>query len=286
MSRLPLDRWKPQEPPQDFLERVDRALDAEAPAPPAAPRGLQRRGLLAALSAGALVAAGGALWVNVRLTRAALQGTFLARVRTEIELVRGVVAVAEPGARLAVEQGWIRQLEGEVAYRSAPDTVLRVITPDGQAEGLGACCRVHVLAAAPRGTGAPGPATALAVLQGEVDLRVARRSERLAAGRYALYYGESIRTDADDEGGEVARVLGVPAARRPSAPVSPPAPASAPSGEVAPAPPVRPRRPAASASVSATPSASAPAPASASARPFIVPRCICLPNDLLCACPE
>ena len=283
MSRIPLERWKPQEPPADFLARVDQALDAEA-----APRPLlARRGLLAGLSAAAAAAAAAAVWGNVTLTRKMIRGALVARVRTELPVARGVVAVAEPGARLSFEGDAIHQHEGEVSYRTEPDATLRVTTPAGHAEGPGACCRVRVFPTADGALETSGPATVLAVFQGELSLRHGDRAERLSPGRYALASGGAIHTDRSDRRGAIARALSLPAPPSPPASVAPPPPdTSAPLASASPPASARRRPPAPAASASAAPPPSAAPPASASARPFIVPRCICVPGDSFCACPE
>jgi hypothetical protein len=286
MSRLPLDRWKPQEPPKDFLQRLDLALDREAARPPSL---LRRRGLLAGLSAAAVAAGIGAVWGNLTLSKKILSGSLAARVRTEIAVARGVVAVVEPGARISFQDDLIVQHEGEVAYRTEPEANLRLSTPAGAAEGRGACCRVRVINNPEPDLETTGPATVLALFQGEVTLRHGERSERIAPGGYALASGGTVRTEREDRQGRIARSLSLPAPPPPptreapaadTAPSSPPASASAPS---------RPRSrptasvaPPSSASAPAAPSPSAPA----SARPFIVPRCICVPGDSMCACPE
>jgi hypothetical protein len=284
MSRIPLERWKPQEPPADFLARVDQAIDAEA-----APRPLlARRGLLAGLSAAAAAAAA-AVWSNVTLTRKLLRGALVARVRTELPVARGVVAVAEPGARLSFEEDTVHQHEGEVSYRTEPGATLRVTTPAGHAEGPGACCRVRVFPAADGDLQTSGPATVLAVFQGELALRHGDRAERLSPGRYALASGGAIHTDRSDRSGAIARALSLPSVPSSPASVAPPPPdAAAPPSSAAPSASARRRPPAppAAPSASAAPIPSASPPASASARPFIVPRCICVPGESFCACPE
>jgi hypothetical protein len=291
MSRIPLDRWKPQEPPSDFLDRVDLALDREAARPPSL---RERRGLLAGLSAAAMAAGIGAVWGNLALSRRLLAGSLVARVRTEIAVAHGVIAVAEQGARLSFRDGLVEQQAGEVSYRTAPDAQLRLSTPTGAAEGRGACCRVKVISDPDPDLGTSGPSTVLALFQGEVTLRHGGREERLSPSRYALASGGSIQTDRDDRQGRIARALSLPA---PPASATPPAsaatPASAAPTTPASAQPVasataRPPRPQATppgAPASASAAASVPAPPP-SARPFIVPRCICVPSDSFCACPE
>jgi hypothetical protein len=222
MSRIPLDRWKPQEPPSDFLDRVDLALDREAARPPSL---LQRRGLLAGLSAAAMAAGIGAVWGNLALSRRLLAGSLVARVRTEIAVAHGVIAVAEQGARLSFRDGIVEQQAGEVSYRTEPDAHLRLSTPAGAAEGRGACCRVKVIHDADPDLGTSGPATVLALFQGEVTLRHGGREERLSPSRYALASGGSIQTDRDDRQGRIARALSLPA---PPASATPPASAATP----------------------------------------------------------
>lgn len=284
MSHIPFERWKPQEPPSDFLARVDQALDAQATAAP--PPLLRRRALLVGLSA---AAAGASIWGNYTLTRRILRGTLNAQARTELEVAQGVTAIAEPGARLSYNDGLVQQHEGEVTYRTAPQANLRLTTPAGAAEGQGACCRVRVLPTADPDLETSGPATVLAVFQGSLDLHHAGRTERLTPNQYALSSGNSIRTNRDDRSGAIARALSLPVPAAPSASVAsaPVAPEPPPSAAVASAPPPRPLRsappPSASAPVAPPPASASAAP---SARPFIVPRCICIPGDAFCACPE
>lgn len=284
MSRLPFDQWKPQEPPPDFLSRVDHALDAQATSTPSP---LRRRALLVGLAA----AATAATWVNYNLTRRALQGTLLASTRIELEVAPGVIAIAEPGAHLSYQNGQISQHQGEVAYQTQPNAHLHLKTPTATAEGQGACCRVKVLPSPDPDLETSGPATVLALFQGSLALQNTGRTEHLSPHQYALSYGTSIRTDRQDRSGAIARALSLPppitsASTTTSAATS----AASPSTSVAPPPTsVKSATIVSQSKSTPAPSASVPPPIAStipSARPFIVPRCICLPGDAFCACPE
>jgi hypothetical protein len=121
-----------------------------------------------------------------------------------------------------------------------------------------------------------------------VTLRHGERSERIVPGGYALASGGTVRTERDDRQGRIARSLSLPAPPPPQASEAPAADTAPPSPPASASVPPRPRsRPAASAPPSSASASAAPPPsAPASVRPFIVPRCICVPGDSMCACPE
>jgi len=204
-------------------------------------------------------------------------GELTAKVRTEVELAPGAIAVLERGARLLWDRAGARQERGDVSYRLSPLATLKIETPMGSLRGVGSCCRVKLADVA-------GQTAALlvSVAQGDLDVTHAAAHAALHGGQYVRVTSLAIETEADDTSGEIARELDLPP--RPRAPVvvsekhdEVPPPAPAPKR----APERSPRATAGSVgSVSPPPQPSV----SAGARPVIVPKCFCDRGDSTCAC--
>ncbi len=261
-------RWPVAPLPDDFVDRVMADVTRERR------RQQGRRAVLGALVCAAAMAAGVTAFVRPAHRD---RGELTAPERVEIEVAPGVLAVLERYAHIAWGPAGVTQERGDVFYRLAPDRSLTVRTPVGEIGSAGACSRVRVEPASEGG--AATTVAFVSVAQGQVDIRQPGRSTRLGAGRYALLDARSLRTDDDDESGEIAFAFAHERARRYAArlvptldPIvpDPPAPASVPT------PRPRPR---------VAPAASSAAPAASSApRVFIRPPCSCSPVTSICDC--
>ena len=60
------------------------------------------------------------------------RGELTAKVRTEVELAPGAIAVLERGARLLWDRAGARQERGDVSYRLSPTATLKIETPTGE----------------------------------------------------------------------------------------------------------------------------------------------------------
>lgn len=270
-DRFDLGDWPAPEPPDDFADGVMAAIERDE-------RGRRRRRVVASSLGGLVLAAAAAVAVFARpavpVHAPAASGEITADDRREIEIAPGVLAVVERAAHLAWSAAGVVQDRGDVFYRLAPGARLDVSTAAGVIASQGACSRVMVVPSA-----AGAPTVLVAVAQGEVELRGKADRVVLAAGRYARFDADRIRTDADDSDGSMAYQLASDRARSYADARVQPTPIAAPSA-IAPRPP--PRVPSAPppASVSVAPSASAPPPK----RTVRVPRCECQQADSLCAC--
>ena len=194
--------WQVDEPPQGFADRVlAHAVGEEK-------RRVTRR---AAFGLAAAACAAFSVW---KLDRALhpYVGELTAKVRTEVELAPGAIAVLERGARLLWDRAGARQERGDVSYRLSPTATLKIETPMGSLRGVGSCCRVKLAELA-------GQTAALlvSVVQGDLDVTHAAAHAALRAGQYVRVTSHAIETETDDASGEIARELDLPP--RPRAPV-------------------------------------------------------------------
>jgi hypothetical protein len=271
-DRFDLEEWPVAEPPDGFADGVMDAVDRLE-------KSRRRRRIVASSLGGFVLAAAAAVAVFSRpavpVHAPAASGEITADDRREIEIAPGVLAVVERAAHLVWSAAGVVQDRGDVFYRLAPGARLDVTTPAGAIASQGACSRVMIVPSA-----AGAPTVLVAVAQGEVELRGKADRVVLAAGRYARFDADRIRTDLDDTDGAMAYQLASDRARSyvdsrivRDTPI-------AVSSATSPRPPPRvPSAPPPS-SASAAPSASAPP----IKRPVRVPRCECQQGDSLCAC--
>jgi hypothetical protein len=184
--------WDPQEPPDDFVERVVTAAMRER-------RGA-RRWRYAIAGVGALAAAA-VLVLLLRGGTAPSAGDVAAAQRMEVALGARGVAVLEPGAHVAWRGDVVEQDRGDVFYRVERGATFEVHTPAGTATVLGTCFRIvidakesamnrKVLAA-----GAVGVAAVVGVIvyEGKVKVASGKDSVTVAAGEQAVADGRGVR---------------------------------------------------------------------------------------------
>jgi ferric-dicitrate binding protein FerR (iron transport regulator) len=195
-------KWRAQEPPPDFADRVMARIAGEV-TPPAR---VTRRGgkALAAVAAGVLaLAASAAVVFAWRASRETARGEAVATKLTEIEIGSRAAAVLERGARLSWMGDVVSQDAGEVFYRVERGGRFRVHTREGDVEVLGTCFRVSVREGEEIGeramngrdvkAGVVGAAVGAGVLVSVYEGRVALSHE---SARVTLSAGESGRADA------------------------------------------------------------------------------------------
>lgn len=123
--------WPPQQPPDDFADRVMLAHAA------------RRRSGVRLLLVGSVLSVAASAFLILRPGPPPPQGEAIAAERREVSL-GSAVAVLEPGAQIRWKGLQIEQLGGDVFYRVDKGAPYRVSTPLGSVDVGGTCFRVRI----------------------------------------------------------------------------------------------------------------------------------------------
>jgi hypothetical protein len=209
--------WNPQEPPDDFADRVMATIEADErqvrPPVPLRPRGWRARPIAAA-GAFLAMAAGVALFLQMDKPTS---GDIRAEGRQEAALGSRVVAVLEPGAHVSWQGRDVKQDHGSVFYRVERGGPLVVHTPSGDVTVHGTCFRISMdgeaqmnlrdVKAAAIGALATGLAT-VAVYEGHATVSHAGQSQALSAGQSATLDSNGVHTEGTNDPGTAGSAPG------------------------------------------------------------------------------
>ncbi len=204
-----LDAWHPQEPSDDFAERVvAEAMHRRKPT--------KRSRWPTWLAVALAIAAAWTLWILAQPDETT--GLVTAEARQELAIGDRVVAVLEAGATVAWKGEALEQRAGDVFYRVAPGSELVVQTPSGSVTVLGTCFRVRVFPALAEDEVMKrrdikiaataltlGAMTVVGVYEGKVRLTHAGQSVELGSGESAGADGSGVSRLAAGELDELGR---------------------------------------------------------------------------------